>query len=816
MSAPQRPQTYHYSARNGSYSGDEWIEPPSKPFLLGATQLEEVKSQFDHDDEDKPRRLTWKPKQSSPQNGPKPVIRGTANRFFLRWLIHFPAVATTGVLIWISHMQFFWYPESGAQPFPQLQLTHTVISNLLQLASKIHEIMIVASLASLTLAMFKRRLVGKGVRLGFLTGGYRVGDLAYLVHGSFWKQGRDVSLHYWEIGLAGFLVFTTLMSTVVGPASAILLVPSLGRYDLYGAFKDIKMPLIYGMRPEEAWPHRLNSSLFESIPECNTTEALYTYWCPVGGFSDIWNWAEGFRYAGLTNNITFQHPSTELRRRLQFTEHMSEEDGSVMLFTTPSSSSMTTIGLFTNYIARKPIPIGSITETDRYQLITTTPVQQPFVHGKCVVYDRDDLLKGKSLPYFPVTALNCYGDSGCLRLQQEKPVYRSTVWNNTEVRVETVYDLHSYANGTSGGAMLISGILPYIGQDSKQKLWVYTCSYLSRWVPTTLSLDPSVSSMLESNYSSVNDMRAMFEDTSPSPSQVLQVDPSWMDQIDPQFNITKMALPKSARVANVSMSSPIRLIIDQFLDSRNKNGTTVNYMDTVDGNSTKTEVFLAKVFGVVLTDSMARTASQERAVLVLEESPNLLKWVDLKDQSGYRSGIHRIEATGNETWPALSYWNDNMDPAPLNQTVEQLTQDFRKMVQVDFTAKRSGYGSGQWSKTLQFALIMMYVYLAIVSTYGLVVFSSHASEALSRLTGRQRVHLRSVATWGDLQDLVVLALRSNPPTDVELTHVGAGVRKTSDVWNKVIKIRVDTDDTLQLVLHEDKGMQPPKKNLSYS
>ncbi|KAI8160332.1 hypothetical protein KHU50_008607 [Colletotrichum sp. SAR 10_65] len=556
-------------------------------------------------------------------------------------------------------MQLFWYPEHGVEPFSNIhvKLSATVISNLLQLASKIHEIMIVASLASISVAMFKRRLVGKGVRLGFLTGGYRVGDLEYLLSGAFWKQGKGVTLNIWEIGLVAYLVFATIMSTVIGPASAILLVPSLGWFDLDGAFQDVRMPLSYGVSPEEAWPRSLNSSLFDSTPECNTTEALYTYWCPVGGFSDIWNWAEGFRYAGLSDDITFQHPSTELRRRLSLSEYVTQNDGSVLMFTTPSSSIMTTIGLFANYISRKPVPIGTVTDAKRYQLTTTTPLQQPFVHGKCVLYDRDELLKDKALPSFPVSALNCYGDAGCLRVQQDKPTFKSRTWNDTSVTPRMTYNLHYYDKKSPGGAMLIA---------------------------------------------------------------------------------------------------------------------------------------------------------------VLEETDTSMNWIDLKEQMGYESGIHRVEAQDNKTYPSLSYWNNYTDPMPLTLTVSEVAQEFRNTVQIDFETQRYGYGSGQFTKTLQFALVMMYIYLAVVGIYGFTIFSSHATELMGQLMGRRRFHLRSVVGWGDLADLMLLALRSNPPDDVELNHVGAGVRKSPGVWNKVVKVRIDEDNKVQMVLHERRGMSPPKRNVLYS
>ncbi|KAI8313489.1 Calcium channel YVC1 [Colletotrichum sp. SAR11_59] len=302
---------------------------------------------------------------------------------------------------------------------------------------------------------------------------------------------------------------------------------------------------------------------------------------------------------------------------------------------------MTTIGLFANYIARKPVPIGTITDAKRYQLTTTTPLQQPFVHGKCVLYDRDQLLQDKALPSFPVSALNCYGDAGCLRVQQDKPTFKSRTWNDTSVAPRMTYNLHYYDKKSHGGAMLIA-------------------------------------------------------------------------------------------------------------------------------------------------DSLARTSSHERAALILEETDTSMKWIDLKEQMGYESGIHRVEAQNNKTYPSLSYWNNYTDPMPLTLTVSEVAQEFRNTVQIDFETQRYGYGSGQSTKTLQFALVMMHIYLAVVGIYGFTIFSSHVTELMGQLMGRRRFHLRSVVGWGDLADLMLLALRSNPPDDVELNHVGAGVHNKERIRRLIL------------------------------
>ncbi|TDZ16153.1 hypothetical protein Cob_v010891 [Colletotrichum orbiculare MAFF 240422] len=136
----------------------------------------------------------------------------------------------TIVVLVVGRVKLFWYPEQGPLINNKYRLDAETISNMLQLVAKIHELLIVASLSLIMLAMSRRRLITDGLRLGFLTGSYRVGDLGYLKTAAFWRQGL-ATFEPWKVLLSGFLVFATIMSTIVGPASAVLLIPTLDWYE---------------------------------------------------------------------------------------------------------------------------------------------------------------------------------------------------------------------------------------------------------------------------------------------------------------------------------------------------------------------------------------------------------------------------------------------------------------------------------------------------------------------------------------------------------------------------------------------------------
>ncbi|KAF6819169.1 hypothetical protein CSOJ01_01554 [Colletotrichum sojae] len=756
-------------------------------------------------------------------DGPKRVIRKDAPRLLTSWIAHAPALAVTCFVIWMSHSQIFWYPESG----PDVPLIghfgnkHTVVSNFLQFASKLHELMIVASLAALSLSMSRRRLVGKGLRLGFLTGGYRVGDLAYLTSGAFWGLGRDLGSS--EVILVAFVVFGTIMSTIVGPASAILFVPSLGWYDMPKAFDGVRMPLAYSLDATMAWPKSLGSEVFDgwNLPECLATEGIFQSYCAPGGFTDIWNWLGGFRYTDLDNNVTFLN---QVGRRLELSDK-----NSVALFTTPSSFAMNSIGLFTSHIQRSDM--GLLSKTHRYKLTTTTLMKQPFVQGKCAIYDKDELRESGSDAVFPTTSLNCYGDADCLSLQRNPPRIDPSFWNAPGHNTSTPFDLHYNAAPQVKTVMQVAGVMPYASKDMEQKTWVYACSFLARWVPSNLTVDPQVSNIMESSVSSPATLDRLFTDSTPQRESVIEIQDSWLDYIDPLFNVTVKSVHKDPETLEDKLAtrliavSPMHMILNRFLyEHETPDGRTVTYFDTIDDSKNPelgkrdTESFLAKAYGVFLTDSLARISSHEQTFLLYREDRDNTTWIDLAVQNGLWSGAHSYLAVpGNDTHPSKEVWNGNFEETPLDRTVEQMAQGFRDFVQIDFKAERHGYGSGQQSKTLHFALVMMYIYLGAVAVYGAAVVLSHVLHLLRCAVAGTPVELKSVAAWGDLQDLVLLALRSEPPPrDGDLKHVGAGVVRSSGVWNKVAQVRVGDDNALQLVLDDRGGMLAPRKGVKYS
>ncbi|KAK1454535.1 hypothetical protein CMEL01_16667 [Colletotrichum melonis] len=122
--------------------------------------------------------------------------------------VHTAALALTAFALWLGWKERYWFALEG--PSPDRGINADVIINSLQLPAKPHEILIVASLSFIMLAMCRRRLVGEGVKLGFLIEAYQVGDLEYILAPSspLWHMGFKY-LSLTEVVLTCYLVSYT-------------------------------------------------------------------------------------------------------------------------------------------------------------------------------------------------------------------------------------------------------------------------------------------------------------------------------------------------------------------------------------------------------------------------------------------------------------------------------------------------------------------------------------------------------------------------------------------------------------------------------
>ena len=157
-----------------------------------------------------------KVKKTSHVELPKIAIRRNRLSALLRALVH--AIPVTAALALVTVNLYPYYVGSSIQSLA-----------LYQLVAKIHEIMIQASLAAIVFSYIRHEMVlGEGIPLGAMFSGLQLSQASYLWSTEFWGSVRSKYLSPGKrCSLIAIVVGSISLAAVVGPSSAILLVPRL-------------------------------------------------------------------------------------------------------------------------------------------------------------------------------------------------------------------------------------------------------------------------------------------------------------------------------------------------------------------------------------------------------------------------------------------------------------------------------------------------------------------------------------------------------------------------------------------------------------
>ena len=155
-------------------------------------------------------------KRESRSELPKVALHKDRSSALLRGLIH--AIPVAGALPLVSINIYEYYVGTSIKPLA-----------LYQFIAKVHEITIQASLAAIVFSYIRHEMVlGQGVPLGALFSGLQLSQASYLWSSEFWGSLRSKSLSLGRrCSLIAVIVGAIALAAVVGPSSAILLVPRL-------------------------------------------------------------------------------------------------------------------------------------------------------------------------------------------------------------------------------------------------------------------------------------------------------------------------------------------------------------------------------------------------------------------------------------------------------------------------------------------------------------------------------------------------------------------------------------------------------------
>lgn len=159
---------------------------------------------------------------------PKPVLEKGLH--FSKFVFHILALATTAAVVGVNIATVYGW-DQGSLHIKGIHISDNQVNSLLQFAAKLHEILIVGSLTSIVMYRIRKRLVSKrGLPFGLLSSGYQVSSTEFLFSRGLWSA---FTTDRWLILT---VAATIILVNVVGPSSAIVVIPRLDWWHVRAPF----------------------------------------------------------------------------------------------------------------------------------------------------------------------------------------------------------------------------------------------------------------------------------------------------------------------------------------------------------------------------------------------------------------------------------------------------------------------------------------------------------------------------------------------------------------------------------------------------
>ena len=680
----------------------------------------------------------------------------------------FPLAATIIILI-LNARGVYW--QDLGRP------NQNTILQVLQYAAKAHELTMAASLTAIVVHQIQYDLSSsKGVSLGFLTAGFRLSDPLFVCTREFFggamarvrseRKSRFSALTY-------LLVLAVALTLVVGPSSAIAMIPRLHWWEVSktDAFGPLYKDRFYFNRTEaELWPENITNAIYANVSKCYET-GTDDQDCAVGASDVVGQWVALHQSQGTKPNITVFQDS-------EVTRYLTSQGGP------PDNSSFTVSSTIGSVFAKdldhywdwlvenSSLPLNIDRPLLRPDFENSSfKMRKPLVSAQCQTYLNPDYEHGAfvfphdelvtppldefqndtwSLPNDFV--LNLKGDDNDIgNFTDLSHPYIIFDWFDTATEF-------SNKGGPSLGAVVIYST--WNGSESFDALT--TCSFDGRWAPVEYYLDPK-------------DVVTIYQD-SPNPMDILNGSNKAAAK-----DLIKMRMSLDwAKTLNVEGSDPYipsTTVVEQMLERFSGAGFIWPEPEPELGYVMKSlDWRLSTTLGLYLTESLAHAFSDvSKGSMLYRQAPELnqsyVRYLNDINQPAFK----RFYANGKLDWVEMRdpLWNSSFLPwdewAPQNGYTE-----------IIFTVQRNGYGYGFEGVPIKLATLVLAIYVLVVCGHVVsVLFSGHVYKGYSTIS-----------------DMVALAWNSTPARDV--SDIAAGSEKLQ-TWSLVVRAK-EEDQRSQLVL----------------
>ncbi len=249
----------------------------------------------------------------SEPNEPHEVLEKPWKHLLSSCWIHLIPLGSCIFLIWLDRVQFFWFKDNKPETL-----------NALQLAAKLLELFILGSVSTMIVHHARRHLIDEtGLPYGLLSATYRVTDVTLLFERSFWWSffSYGKTLRLWVL-----MFLVALLSVVVGPSCAIMMIPTPDYYphpDLFGN----KTGRLFFFRPSDdfeaatantidyMYPNNLFGNATFNATYCAASHSGDSSYprCPGGTYDNVleWPWKDlGYDNFGTSNISIIYEPDS--------------------------------------------------------------------------------------------------------------------------------------------------------------------------------------------------------------------------------------------------------------------------------------------------------------------------------------------------------------------------------------------------------------------------------------------------------------------------------------------------------------------------
>lgn len=721
---------------------------------------------------------------------PKPAIYTGFWDNSPKFIPHIIAIGVTVAVVQLSFRNHYWMDLRDPSYEILPGITQGGALNALQLAAKLHELIVVASLGKIVLHVAQDHLVGRaGLPLGLITNSFSIGSGDFLWTKAYWKSILTIKNNHWRFWLVSLLA--TLLAMLAGPSSAIAVIPSLNWYPLNYPFQEEVLPFYIFNQSTVLWPSNITAASLngpDSGINCTiaTTSTAYQDVCPAGGFRDTYEWAGNLLFANSSagTNISFSDAHGESRRVVKTQSCDSNFDGraSGLSLNTFLSGAVTS---FWSFAKNNFHGLGLLTAQPR--ITFQGPLYAPRVEVMCngYVYYNTSMIESRVPVNFP---------SFTPDRQLPSPDYifpYNGIFNATNV---TWVSMPAGSDNPSIGIVIRvpftygNGSATNIAQATE----IHACSIYAQWVPVEVYYEPRQQDQV--SYRVKNKVKETClpigkeEPRESLPPKNASIDMDYANAINQPMPFSDGPLPAIDAMLERMVFEDDRLAGNEtgytfkapLVSISTVNGTTNT---TLDDTRKSHSTMIGTILAGVVTDGLARIAGNG----IFPYSASMFLTNETTDSGSLVGRFVISSAHGGD---------DNA----LNATGTAASDWLR----VDPVFSRYGYGY-DWkdSRTTQFGIVVLLIHFLFASVHIAVILYKVliAGEGL-------------VGSWTTISELLALAMNSTPSPYLQDTCAGVDAAKT---WRQVVSVRETYTDHLEMVVGAtDKAKYPgPQANRVY-